>query len=108
MNTNENIEARIDRVLETFDQPELLPPDPWMKERIMARIAMRERSVAPGAAHVKPALLAVLVVVNMLIVFLHFQGASNAQASRQHHELIQVLSHELDLDPGPGSTTIDE
>jgi hypothetical protein len=85
---NQDIEQEIEKTLACLDQAERIEPSPWFVTRLQARIhALEGAPERPGLsawAHLllKPALLALMVVLNGATVFVAVQSHNSGQEGR--------------------------
>jgi hypothetical protein len=108
MEPNERVEKLIQKTLEQFEQPETLPPNPYLYTRIRQRLEERRDNRGMLAANLKLALLAVLVVLNIVVAYRHFTGGEWHTRTESRQELIEILAGDLNLDSGHTNQSIIE
>jgi hypothetical protein len=108
MEPNERVEKLIQKTLEQFEQPETLSPNPYLYTRIRQRLEERRDNRGMVAANLKLALLAVLVVLNIVVAYRHFTGGERYTQTETHRELIEILAGDLKLDSDRTNTSIIE
>ena len=94
MNKIEKIEQEISKTLDQFEKAEELPPNPYFYTRVRQRLEDRQRQHGVFHTVMKPALLTVLVVFN-LVTAVWFFSESEQTDSRQ--QLIKVLANDLKM-----------
>jgi hypothetical protein len=108
MEPNERIEKLIQKTLEQFEQPETLPPNPYLYTRIRQRLEERRDTRGMVAANFKLALLAVLVVLNIVVAYRHYTSIERYTQTETRRELIEVLAGDLNQDSDHTHTSIIE
>ena len=98
MNKKEKIEQEIQKTLDLFDSAEKLPRNPYFYTRLQARLDERRRKRSIYSAILKPALLTVLVVVNLGTAFWYMSGGEQQYQTDSREELIDILAGDLNLD----------
>jgi len=97
MNREERIEEHVRQTLDAFEQAEKLPPNPYFFTRVQARLKRKEKSFT--IAHVvKPAVIALLLILNMITVFRYFNRAEVRNDAVTTREVLNLLSEDLCLD----------
>ena len=97
MSRKQKIEQEVEKTLQCFDQIDKIEPSPWFSTRLQARIRSledrTERPVLPlfTLKVLKPALLALIVFLNLVTMFVVFQRES---ASTRKSELISSFASE--------------
>jgi hypothetical protein len=94
------IEQYVQMTLDALDHPESLPPRPGLYDRIRHRLEARSSGRSPIHWHLKPVLLAVLVLLNLSIAYWYFVGGGRSHGPDSKQELIEILSGDLNI---PGS-----
>jgi hypothetical protein len=87
----QHIEQEVEKTLTCLDQAERLEPSPWFAARLQARIDALESE--PGRTglsiwtrlFMKPALLALMVVLNLATLFMAMQPNGNGQETRMQN-----------------------
>ena len=98
MKHNDKIEQKINETMKMLDQNISVPANPFFKTRLMARLNSREAVTTPKqslAAILKPALLAVLLFVNLTTAYF---TVLNRQIQNPREELIRFMADEYALD----------
>lgn len=94
MNKKQKIEREIDKTLEQFDKAPKLPPDPYFYTRLQARLNEREKKAGVWGAVLKPALLVILLLLNITSATVYLsQKTDTTNSARQ--ELISLLSEDF-------------
>ena len=97
MNKKSKIEMEIRKTLEQFDQSETLPRDPYFYTRLQAQLDSRRQQRRVFSAILKPAMLTLLVVVNLGTAAWYMNGTGSSEiTSRQ--ELVEILADEFNVD----------
>jgi hypothetical protein len=100
MDRDTQIEQRIRNTLDLLEHPATLEPFPGLYHRMQHRMQTRRSLRSPARWHLRPVLLAVLVVVNLTVAYWYMTGA-RARHDATKLELMEVLSADLNID-GPG------
>lgn len=95
MNAKEKIKNEIEETLSLLEQSESLPPDAFFYTRLQAQLDARRHRRTVFAAVLKPALLVVLVAVNIGTAFWYINGSEQTATSRQ--ELVELLADEFNV-----------
>lgn len=92
-----DIDRQVEETLAVFGRREELPPDPRFHEKVMTRLARGAEPRSAFAAGWRPALVALLAVMNMATA-IHFFGYRSERApGSQPTGLRQVLAADLNL-----------
>lgn len=102
MNRKQKIEQEVQKTLESFDQAERLKTNPFFYTRLKVRIdnvstqkkKIRGWEIVWG--FVKPALLLLIVALNIFTVTLFMKNRNNESSSRE--QLLDAFAQELTLD----------
>jgi hypothetical protein len=108
VNKREKIEEEIQKTLDQFDHAERLPGDPYFHARVMARLEERGRPRALFPALLRPALLMILVAVNVITAVWYLGGAARQTQAGNRRQLIEVLAEELGAGNDQGSSLFNE
>ncbi|KAA3612658.1 MAG: hypothetical protein DWQ05_18590 [Calditrichaeota bacterium] len=98
MNKKEKIEQQIRETLDQFEHADQLPPNPFFYTRVKARLDERHQQSHVFFAILKPALLAVLVAMNLSTAFWYVSVDNQVTQVDSHQELIELLGSDLKLD----------
>ncbi len=97
MNKKEKIEDEIKKTLDVFEQKESLPPNPYFYTRVQQRIRERSGSKSTIMGFLKPALLTILLLINVGTFIWYFNSIEDYHANESRQELIEILSSDLNL-----------
>jgi hypothetical protein len=97
MNKKEIIEEEIRKTLEVFEQKESLPTNPYFYTRAQQRIKESPENNSMMWRYLKPALLTILLLINVSTFIWYFNSAGNYSAAENQQELIEYLSNDLNL-----------
>jgi hypothetical protein len=95
------IDREVEETLAAFDRRDTLPPDPHFYGRIMARLTREGKPRGAIAALWKPALLAVLAVLNLTTAVWYLGARRERTAVPEPTGLRQVLAADLNLGAEP-------
>ncbi len=98
MNKKEKIEQEIDKTLAQFDNAERLPSNPYFYTRVQARLEEKQRPRRSFSAILKPVLFSTLVAINLTTAVWYLSVTSQVNQSETRQELLDILSHDLNLD----------
>jgi len=98
MNKKEKIEQEIQKTLDQFQRAEKLVPNQYFYSRILQRLDERNEHKVFSFATMKPALLTVLVVVNVVTSYWYFASGELIAQNSTRQELIEVLVADLNLE----------
>jgi len=102
MNKKEKIEQAVQKTLDSFDQAERLKSNPFFYTRLKARIEeldaqrMQPKGWEIARGVVKPALLLLIIALNIFTATLFFKNRNNESSSRE--QLLNSFAQELALD----------
>ncbi|MFA7289967.1 MAG: hypothetical protein WC055_13905 [Melioribacteraceae bacterium] len=97
MNNKEKIEKQIEKTLEQFNNAEILPPNPFFYTRVEAKIKAKQKSSYVLTEVLKPAMLIVLLAINISTA-VWYLSASEQQEESSQSELIYLLSSDFKSD----------
>ena len=97
MDKKEKIEEEIRKTLEVFDQKQSLPPNPYFYTRVQQRINERSGSKSTTMGFLKPALLTILLLINVATFIWYNNSSANYSSAEKQQELIEYLSSDLNL-----------
>jgi hypothetical protein len=98
MNKKAEIEREILKTLEVFERPDKLPPDPHFYGRVVARLGEHGGSRRTFLAVLRPALVTVLVVLNISTAVWYIGGRGRKAAAQRELTLSEVLAKDLNLE----------
>lgn len=98
MSKKEKIEQEIQKTLDQFENPEKLPPNPYFFTRVQARLEETRKQQSVMAAILRPALLTVLVAINLGTAFWYFSGDEQQVQIDARQELAEILQDDLTLE----------
>jgi hypothetical protein len=98
MNKNEKIEEQISKTLDLFDNAEQLPAAPCFFTRVQAHIDSRQRKTPLFVVLMRPALLTVLLALNLSTAFWYISGGDLFGKIDSRQNLIELLAKDLKLD----------
>ena len=108
MNKKEIIEEEIRKTLEVFDQKESLPPNPYFYTRVQQRIKENSENNSTVWGYLKPALLTILLLINVGTFIWYFNSPGNYSATENQKELIEYLSNDLSLNINQNNILLSE
>ena len=97
MDKKEKIEEEIRKTLDVFDQKQSLPPNPYFYTRVQQRINERSGSKSTTMGFLKPALLTILLLINVATFIWYNNSSANYSSAEKQQELIEYLSSDLNL-----------
>jgi hypothetical protein len=97
MESSERVEKLIQKTLDQFEQPDILPPNPYLYTQIRQRLEQKRETKGLLAANLKLALLAVLVLLNIVVAYRHITGMEGYTQTDARQELIEILAGDLNL-----------
>ncbi len=97
MNKKEIIEEEIRKTLDMFEQKESLPPNPYFYTRVQQKIKEKSENNSTMWRYLKPALLTILLLINVSTFIWYFNSTENYSAAENQKELIEYLSFDLNL-----------
>lgn len=97
MDKKEKIEEEVRKTLGMLDQNESLPPNPYFYTRVQQRINERSGSKSTSLGFLKPALLTILLLINLGTFIWYFNSSEDYYATDTRQELIEILSSDLNL-----------
>ncbi len=108
MDRRQRIEEEIGQTLDQMDRADRLPPDPHFYARVMARLEERSgrRGLAP--AILRPALLTMLVVVNLITAVWYFGGDRQHDQAGARRQLVEILGGDLKGSTDQGGLFLNE
>ena len=92
MNKNDNVEKEIQKTLDMFEQADSLPENPYFYTRVQARLDEGRREKPGLFAVLKPALLAMLFVLNLSTAFWYLGSSNETPQTSSRQELVEMLS----------------
>lgn len=95
MEKRKRIESEIRKTLAEFDRAVGLEPDPYFFTRLSAKIAGRQRARRAFANRLRPALLAILFVLNAGTAVWYWGELKAVNNSQARQELATILAGEL-------------
>lgn len=98
MKEKKRIEEEVQKSMELLDQQESLPPDPYFYTRLRARIDSRNQQHRVLSLSLKPALLALLVMMNLGTAVWYLAGDSSSAEKSNRDTLIELLAEDISLD----------
>jgi hypothetical protein len=104
MKSKQQIEAEIDRTLQQFEPSEKLPENPWFATRLQQRIETEPNERITFAAVLKPAILVLLLAVNIISAAVYLRADTKQPAQDQHAAVVQILAADLNV-AGDGETS---
>jgi hypothetical protein len=96
-----DIDREVEETIAAFDRRDALPPDPRFYGRIMARLDREGKPRGAFAAVWKPALLAVLAVMNLTTAIWYLGVRPKQTPIVEQTSLRQVLAADLNLGTEP-------
>lgn len=111
MSRKQKIEQDVEKTLSCFDHIEHLQPNPWFLTRLQARVRSIEgQTPRPalslfGLSIVRPAIFALIVVLNVLTVLLVFQRQGDLIEYRS--ELVSRVAAEYAYAPTDETLSVD-
>ncbi|MBI9072637.1 MAG: hypothetical protein JEY94_13625 [Melioribacteraceae bacterium] len=97
MNKKNTIEEEIQKTLAQFDNAERLPSNPYFYTRVKQRIDERKKTHRTFFAVLKPATLALLLLINVSTVTWYLNGSTTTSVDTKS-ELAEILSGDLNLE----------
>jgi hypothetical protein len=97
MNIKEKVEEQIRKTLDVFEQKQSLPPNPYFYTRVQQQIKERSENKSRTLGFLKPALLTLLLLINLGTFIYYLSSAENYSATEKQQEIIQLLSSDLNL-----------
>lgn len=99
MTKEEKIEQEIRKTLDQFERAEKLPANPWFFTRVQTRLKNRQNKKPGLAGLLKPALLALLFILNTATGIWYLTGAGTAVSaqSNDRQQLVEVLANDLNM-----------
>ncbi len=98
MNKKDKIEQEIRKTLDQFDHAEKLPPNPYFYTRVKARIEEKNRKQGIFSTILKPALLTVLIALNLFTAAWYLGGSDQKEQTGSREQLIEILAGDLELE----------
>lgn len=100
MNKKEKIEQEIQKTLDLLDQPQNLAPNPFFYTRVRQRLDEKSQShpKISLAAVLKPALMTVLLAMNLGTAIWYLGGTPATTSSQPRQELVQLLANDFQLE----------
>ncbi|KAA3661768.1 MAG: hypothetical protein DWQ10_03875 [Calditrichaeota bacterium] len=98
MNKKEKIEQQVQKALDQFEHAEKLPPNPFFYTRIQARLQENQRQGYVISAILRPATLALLLVINISTAVWYLNAPEQAEQSDSHQELVELLAGDFNPD----------
>ena len=108
MNKKEKIEEEIRKTLAVFEQKQSLPPNPYFYTRVQQRINERSGSKSTTMGFLKPALLTILLLINVSTFIWYFNYTENYSSTENQQELIEFLSNDLNLNTNQNNIFLSE
>ncbi len=108
MNKKEKIEEEIRKTLAVFEQKQSLPPNPYFYTRAQQRINERSGSKSTTMGFLKPALLTILLLINVSTFIWYFNYTENYSSTENQQELIEYLSNDLNLNTNQNNLLLSE
>ena len=103
MDKKERIEEEVEKTLQCFEDFEKLEPNPFFLTRLKAKIrsfeAEQERTIQPGRRlwFLHPAVLSLLVVLNLFSAILVFRGSDTHMETDSRSQYIAAFAEEYSL-----------
>lgn len=98
MNKKEQIEKQVRETLDLLNNPEQLSPNPYFYTRVQARLEENSQQKHAVSAILRPALLTVLILLNLSSAAWYLKGTSQASQTDSHQELVDLLTNDFQLD----------
>lgn len=108
MDKKGKIEEEVRKTLDVLDQKELLPPNPYFYTRVQQRIKANSENNYTVWRYLKPALLIILLLINVSTFIWYFNNAGNYSTTEDQQKLIEYLSNDLNLNTNQNNILLSE